>query len=156
MGDVHMLVPQSQSCLYQTREMNIHVRTSSKVVFLSWKGHLSHYTQQREYTGNSNNCFQKWNCAASVPIPTFMFLWAIYIFPRSVCLFCCSKIGGPIVGTYKSLTEIWLWKLGLLVAQCLFWEYINRIFFAVYIILHKRGEVSYLLSVRHKYKRRLW
>jgi hypothetical protein len=35
-----------------------------------------------------------------------MFLWAIYIFPRSVCLFCCRKIGGPIVGIYKSLTQI--------------------------------------------------
>ncbi len=40
---------------------------------------------------------QKWNCAASVPIPTFTFLWAIYIFLRSVCLFCCRKIGRPIV-----------------------------------------------------------
>ncbi len=25
-------------------------------------------------------------------IPTFMCLWAIYIFPWSVCLFCCRKI----------------------------------------------------------------
>ncbi len=30
-------------------------------------------------------------CAASVSIPTFMFLCAIYICPRSVCLFCCRK-----------------------------------------------------------------
>ncbi len=29
---------------------------------------------------------QKWNCAASFPIP-FMYLWAISIFPGSVCLF---------------------------------------------------------------------
>ena len=56
---------------------------------------------------------QNRNCAATVPIPTFMFLCAIYIFPRSVCIFCCRKISGPIVGIYKSLTDTWMWKLGL-------------------------------------------
>ncbi len=49
-----------------------------------------------------NKYSQKWNCAASVPILTFMFQWAIYIFPRSVCLFCCRKIGGRVVGIHKS------------------------------------------------------
>jgi hypothetical protein len=47
-----------------------------------------------------------------VPVPTFMYLRAIYIFPRSVRLLCSSKIGGPIVGIYKSLTYTWMWKLG--------------------------------------------
>ncbi len=36
---------------------------------------------------------QKRNCAVTVPIPTFMFLCTICIFPRSVCIFCCRKIG---------------------------------------------------------------
>ncbi len=31
------------------------------------------------------------NCAATVPISTFMCLWAIYIFPQSICQFCCRK-----------------------------------------------------------------
>ncbi len=40
-----------------------------------------------------------------------MFLWTIYLFPRLVCLFCCRKICGPIVGIYRSLTDTWMWKL---------------------------------------------
>jgi hypothetical protein len=30
-----------------------------------------------------------------------MYQAAIYIFPVSVCLFCCSQIGRPILGIYK-------------------------------------------------------
>ncbi len=36
------------------------------------------------------------------PVPTFIYLWEIYIFPGSVCLFWCRKICGPIMGIYKS------------------------------------------------------
>ncbi len=60
-----------------------------------------------------NKYSQKRNCAATFPIPTFKFLWAIYKFPWSVCLLCCRKIGGLNVGIYRSLTDTWMWKLGL-------------------------------------------
>ncbi len=59
-----------------------------------------------------NKYSQERNCAATVPISTFMFLWAIIIFLWSACLFCCRKIGGPNVGIDRSLTDtcwtIWL------------------------------------------------
>ncbi len=35
-----------------------------------------------------------------------------FYIPRIVCLFCCRKICGPILGTYKSLTDTRVWKLG--------------------------------------------
>ncbi len=78
---------------------------------------------------------QKWKCSASIPIPTFMYLWAIYVFPGSVRLFGCSKIGRLILGIYKTLTDTWVWKLGDKIlqlcfgnnreAQFHFWEYVN-------------------------------
>ncbi len=61
----------------------------------------------------------EWNCAQPCyfqnrtkmfcfPVFTFMYLWAFYIFPGSGCLFCCSQIGRPIQGIYKSLKDTWM------------------------------------------------
>jgi hypothetical protein len=41
------------------------------------------------YQQFETKCSQKWNCAASFPISTSMYLWANNIFPQSVRLCCC-------------------------------------------------------------------
>ncbi len=51
------------------------------------------------------------NCAVSVPISTFICLWAIYIFPGSVHVFGYSKIDRLILEIFKSLTDIWVEEL---------------------------------------------
>ncbi len=49
-----------------------------------------------------------------LPISTFMHLWAIYMFPGSVCLFCCSQRGRLMLGIYINSSQIhecrnWVW-----------------------------------------------
>ncbi len=58
-----------------------------------------------------NKISRKGTARLQSPIPSFMFLWAVRIFLWSVCIFCCRKIGGQNVG--RSLTDTWMWKLGL-------------------------------------------
>ncbi len=69
--------------------------------------------KKRHSTENSKQTFPEKKMLASVPISSLMCLWAIDIFPGSVCLFCCRKICEPILGICKSLTDTWMWKLGL-------------------------------------------
>ncbi len=83
---------------------------------------------QRTNTENSKQIFRvKRNCAATIPISTFMCLWAIYIFQRSIRQFCCRKhVDRSIVHRHMNL------EIETKVAQFPEKEYINGIFFAVY------------------------
>ncbi len=78
------------------------------IKYLWYVRSLRHYT--RGFDSFVRPCFkipnirnkysQKRNCADSVPISTFLYLWVIYIFPRLVCLFLCRKICRSILWEY--------------------------------------------------------
>ncbi len=72
----------------------------------------------------------KWNCSASLfPKQNYNVLSPnsyTHIIQGFVCLFCCSQICGPILGIYKSLTDIHMnVEIGSEAAQFPEKEYIN-------------------------------
>jgi hypothetical protein len=67
------------------------------------------------YSQKRNCYFQNRIIMFCLPVPTLIYLWDIFKFPGSVCLFCCREICGPILRIYKSLTdkcECGNWNLG--------------------------------------------
>ncbi len=50
------------------------------------------------YSPKRNSYFQNRIIMFGLPVPTLTYLWEIYIFPGSICLFCCREICGLILG----------------------------------------------------------
>ncbi len=83
---------------------------------LTWFGFHIWYFRPTLQRHNTENREKIWNCAASIPISTFMCLWAIYIVPRSVCLY--SAAGKYVDRSWEYIkhctaTDTWMWKLRL-------------------------------------------
>ncbi len=98
---------------------------------------------------------QKWNCMASLfpkhnynvlsPYVQVHVLWAIYIFPESVCLFCFSQIGRSIQEIFKIAQRNMNVGIGNEVAQ--FYSGNTKIGFLVQCTRHIKGTVvHYKLS----------
>ncbi len=75
----------------------------------------------------------------------------MYIYPRLVHIFPCSRIGRSIVGIYKPLTDTWMWCgnwdcgsaipfLGIFVSNFRYW------FFAVYNTVYEEEFIYSLLN----------
>jgi hypothetical protein len=83
----------------------VHICTKSTDIMFPYTAKILQYTENSKHRKGT---------AQPVPIPTFMFLCAIYIFPRSVCLFGCTNMG---ISIDRSQThECGNWNLGRTVA----------------------------------------
>ncbi len=78
-----------------------------------------------------NKCSQKSNCTATVLISTIMYLWAIYIFLRLICLFSYIKYVDQSWGDIKIAHRHINVEIGTEAAQFPEKEYINEISVAV-------------------------
>ncbi len=88
------------------------------------------YTAKNQYHKFETNIPRKGTARPTVPISTFMCLWAIYIFLWSICFFCCRRYVDRS-WKYISCSQTQNVEIGTEAAQFQEKEYINGIFVAV-------------------------
>ncbi len=100
---------------------SVNIRLALSPFFLNcWSAHWKNPPHCKE---DLIYVFKKINRTASFLIPTFMYLWAIYIFPRSLCLFCRRQWGSAVsfleifVSNFQH--SAWRWKTGIRTLDCL-------------------------------------
>ncbi len=81
------------------------------------------------YSQKWNSYFQHRIIMFCLPVPTLIYLWEIYIFPGSVCLFCWRELCVPILGIAHRHMNV---EIGTEAVQFPEKEYRNGIFLAVY------------------------
>ncbi len=93
---------------------------------------------------------QKRNCAASVPISTFMCLWVIYVFPGSVHIFSCRRIGRPKYINCSQTRECgnWVWGRGILFLG-IFVSNFRYCVFSVQGFLQYLTVITFALTISH-------
>ncbi len=98
--------------IYSTSESTLSCVQSLRIHF-----HRVSYVQSiictaKTLSENSKQIFPEMKLRGLVPnCYMYVSVRENYIFPRSVRLFCCSKISGPNVVINKSVTDTWMWKL---------------------------------------------
>ena len=94
---------------------------------------------------------QKWNCAASFPISTFLYLWAIYILPRSVHLFSCKQNKRSWEYINRSPKhECRNWERGRAVS--FLGIFVLNFWYSVFAVYTRKMLRSYPFSLRYKQK----
>ncbi len=91
---------------------------------------------------------QKRDIGVSAPISTFMRLWAIYIFPRSVCLFCWRKcVDRSWDYINRSQTrECWNWGWGRAIPR----KGIHKWYFRCSVRLKMLEEICCAIGIRNR------
>jgi hypothetical protein len=106
------------------------------------------HTAKNQYWKFETNIPRKENCAATIPISTCMCLWAIFIFPPSICLFCC-RIYVDRSWEYINRSQThecvnWDWGHAIPIRK----EFINVIFVAVHAVFKEGVVLPVLQGIR--------
>ncbi len=127
-----------------------HGHNSGSLRKIGWTG--AHAVEMRVYTAKKIPFMYSFsgNCAASVPISTFMCLWEIYIFPGSVHIFPAAEQPGRSWEYINRLQSHECANWDCMAAQFLFWNICFEFSVLVLCSVEKYHIVHTLCTIRRK------